>query len=120
MKCLYKLHNCICLQCDPIDETITYCLCTSSLSTEHRYNFMEMATHAQFSHSPTHDRMMMCNRRILQNCIYFIIITTVMYLWNTPQKCVLSHMHPNMLKIVTSATNAPTFTYPFTYIYILY
>ena len=40
-KCLYKLHNCICLQYDPIDETITYCLCTSSLSTEHRYNFME-------------------------------------------------------------------------------
>ena len=69
-----------------------------------------MATHAQFSHSPTHDRMMMCNRRILQNCIYFIIITTVTYLWNTPRKRVLSHMHPNMLKIVTSTTNAPAFT----------
>ena len=75
--------------------------CTSSNST----SFHGMATRAQFSHSPTHDKIMisMYDKRILQNCIYFIITKTVAYLWNTPQKHVLSHVYPNMLKIVTSA-----------------
>ena len=46
-----------------------------------------------------------------ENSTKLFIITTVMYLWNMPRKRVLSHMHPNMLKIVTSATNAPAFMY---------
>ena len=82
--------------------------CTSS----NRTSFHGVATRARFSHSPTHDRKMMYNKRILQNDIYFIITRTVAYLWNMPQKHVLSHVHPNMLKIGTSAG------YQCSYIYV--
>ena len=65
------------------------------------------------SHSPTHDthdRMIMCNRRILQ-ILYFIMITTATHLWNKPRKHVLSHMHPteHVKKYKTIVNNAPAF-----------
>ena len=71
--------------------------------------------HDAASHSPTHDthdRMMMCNRRILQ-ILYFIMITTATYLWNKPRKHVLGHMHPteHVKKYKTIVNNAPAFTY---------
>ena len=87
----------MCLQCDPIVETTihTYvCLCTY-LFIEYRTSLhgMHMATHTQCNAAmaPYMIELMMCNRRVLQN--YILLQAT---------KTCASHMHPNMLKIVTS------------------